>query len=247
MFRLVLVGTVLLTVAVATILVLAACASARRSGLAQAERRRLALRLAGGLAGWLGLAAGLAAAGVLSDFEARPPRMVLLLAGTLVLFTVATSRPAAARLIAAAPRHWPIGLQAMRVAIELGLWGLFAAGKLPVQMTFEGRNIDIVVGLTAPIVAAGVARGWIGTRGAVAWNVASLGILANIIGIAVTTLPGPLHLDWPGISNMIVTTPPFVWIPTFFVPVALFGHVISLRQLLGRRVAPARAAEAVRA
>jgi hypothetical protein len=28
---------------------------------------------------------------------------------------------------------------------------------------------------------------------------------------------------------------PFVWLPTFLVPVALFGHILSLRQLLVAR------------
>lgn len=234
MLRLVTIGTVLLAAAIAALIVAGVRASARRSGLTEPERRRVTVRAALGLGGWLGLSAALAGSGVLSDFDARPPRLMLVVVVAVALFVAAISNATAARLIAGAPRHWPIALQSMRVVIELGLWSLFALGKLPVHMTFEGRNFDVLVGLTAPVVALGVARGWIGTRGAVAWNVASLGLLANIVGIAVTTLPGPLHLDWPGVSNAIVTTPPFVWIPAFFVPVALFGHVLSLRQLLAR-------------
>jgi hypothetical protein len=71
---------------------------------------------------------------------------------------------------------------------------------------------------------------------------ASLGLLANVVGMAITTLPGPLHHAWPGVSNVIAAELPFIFLPGFLVPVALFGHVLSLRQLLARRSAPVRSA-----
>jgi hypothetical protein len=225
-------GTRGIVVVVASVIVLGVHRAARRAGDSERESRRLAGITGGGIAAWLAVTALLARSGVLSDFTAMPPRMMLVLASTIALFTVATTNARARRLLAAAPKHWPVAIQSMRVPIELGLWGLFAAGELPVQMTFEGRNFDVLVGLTAPIAAVAIARGRLGTRGAVAWNLASLGLLLNVMGIAITTLPGPLHLDWPGVSNAIVTTAPFVWLPAFLVPVALFGHVLALRQLL---------------
>jgi len=237
MFEIVSVGFVLIVVAVASAIVLGVRGAALRGGGAGA---RAALATALGIGAWLGALAFVARTGMLSDFDARPPRLMLVLAGSIVLFTVVTRTPAARRLLEATPRHWPIAVQAMRVPIEVALWGLFVTGRLPVQMTFEGRNFDVLVGLTAPVVALGVARGSIGTRGAVAWNVASLGALANIVVIAITTMPGPLHLDWPGISNAIVTEMPFVWLPAFLVPIALFGHVLSLRQLIRRGTQPRR-------
>lgn len=220
------------TLAVGFAAIVAGVASTIVFAVHRASRsRRVAAVTAAGIASWLTVTALLAGSGALSNFDAAPPRMMIVLAGAMALFAFATTRPIARRLLDAAPKHWPIAIQTMRIPIELVLWGLFAAGKLPVQMTFEGRNFDILVGLTAPLVALAVARGWIGTRGAVVWNFASFGLLLNIMGIAVTTMPGPLHLDWPGVSNVIVTTPPFVWLPAFLVPVAFFGHVLSLRQL----------------
>ena len=217
MFEIVSVGFVLIVVAVASAIVLGVRGAALRGGGAGA---RAALATALGIGAWLGALAFVARTGMLSDFDARPPRLMLVLAGSIVLFTVVTRTPAARRLLEATPRHWPIAVQAMRVPIEVALWGLFVTGRLPVQMTFEGRNFDVLVGLTAPVVA--------------------LGALANIVVIAITTMPGPLHLDWPGISNAIVTEMPFVWLPAFLVPIALFGHVLSLRQLIRRGTQPRR-------
>lgn len=220
--------------AVASLVVAGVRGASLRSGTSRSGARRVALVAAGGIGGWLVLLAILSLSGFLADFTSRPPRMMLVLAGSIGLFTGATRTKTFGRLLASAPAHWPIAIQTMRIPIELGLWSLFVAGRMPVHMTFEGRNFDGLVGLTAPFVAVAVARGWLGRRGALAWNVLSLGLLANVVGMALTTMPGPLQLAWPGPTNAVIAQFPFVWLPGFLVPVALFGHVSSLRQLLAR-------------
>jgi hypothetical protein len=227
--------TVALVLAIAALVVLASSAAAHRAGYDRAASRRLARAVALGMLGWLAVVALLSVSGVLADFEARPPRLMLVVVGAFGLFFTATRTRTFARLIAATPFSWPVALQSMRVPIELGLWGLFQAGRLPIHLTFEGRNFDVLVGASAPVVAIALSRGWLGWRGAVVWNVLSLGLLANIVGMAITSVPGPLHLPWPGVPNTVVAEFPFAWLPGFLVPMALFLHVTSLRQLLGRR------------
>ncbi len=203
----------------------------RRAGLDPAALAGITGRVALGFVAWIALVLGLAGAGVLARFEAKPPPMFLVLGGAVMLLTWATRRPLAARLLGHTPRAWPVALQTLRVPIELMLFGLYAAGRFPVHLTFEGRNLDLLVGLTAPVVAFLVHTRRLGPGGLFAWNVVSLGLLANIVGMAITTMPGPLHLPWPGVSNVVVTEVPFVLLPAVLVPMALFGHVLSLRQL----------------
>lgn len=228
----------------ALLVVFAVHRASRRAGDAERVSRRLAAITFGGIVAWLTITFLIARAGVLSDFESRPPRLMIMLLVETALFATITGTRTARRLLDATPMSWPIAIHTIRIPIELALFALFAAGKIPVQMTFEGRNFDVLVGLTAPLVAFAVARNKIGRRGVLAWNVLSAGLLANILGIAITTFPGPLHLDWPGVSNVILATPPFAWLPTFLVPVAIFGHVLSFRQLwYSRRIsAPSRSA-----
>lgn len=204
--------------------------AARRARLPEAERRAVTVRVPLVLGGWLAVVLGLAAAGVLARFDAKPPPMMLVLAGSMALFAYGTSRPVVGAMLRAAPLTFPVLVQAMRVPIELFLHGLYREGRFPVHLTFEGRNLDILVGLTAPLVATLVHTGRLGARGLVVWNVMGLALLANIVGMALTTMPGPLHLAWPGPSNTVVAEAPFVLLPALLVPVALFGHVLSLRQ-----------------
>ena len=57
--------------------------------------------------------------------------------------------PAARKLIESPGLAWLIGLQVFRVAVEIFLALGYRAGFVPVQMTVEGRNWDVLTGLTA--------------------------------------------------------------------------------------------------
>ena len=105
-------------------------------------------------------------------------------------------------------------------------------GSPPVQVTFEGRNFDALVGLAAPAVAAGIASGRIGPRLAIAWNLSGLALLVNAIGTVATSAPGPLHRDWPGEPFVAIAAWPVVWIPAPLAPTGIFLHVVSLRQAI---------------
>lgn len=178
------------------------------------------------IGGWLALTGALAAAGVLR-LDGGPPRIMVLPPLAVIGSVLALRRVP----LDAIPRGAVIALQSFRIAVELVLWRLFVAGVVPIQMTFEGRNFDIAVGLTAiPIAIAAYGGGRRRTRLAAAWHLASLALLLNIVAIAVTSTPGPLRMFANEPANTFVGTFPFVWLPAFLVPVAAVGHIIGLRQ-----------------
>ena len=208
-------------------------------GLAQAARRAgrprsLAASVAAGMIVWLGATAALAQSGALSDWSALPPRWPLLpltVLGTSVLLGLTRTFR---RLLVEVPSWQPVALQTFRVGVELAFWRLHMEGVAPVQITFEGRNFDALVGFTAPVVAAGIAFGWIGPRMVIAWNLFGLAMLANAIGTVATSTPGPLHLSWTGEPFTAIAAWPVVWIPALLAPIGIFLHVVSIRQSLAR-------------
>jgi hypothetical protein len=135
-----------------------------------------------------------------------------------------------------------VALQTFRVGVELAFWRLHAEGVAPVQVTFEGRNFDALVGLTAPVVAAGIAFGWLGPRTTIAWNLFGLAMLFNAIGTVATSTPGPLHLSWTGEPFTAIAAWPVVWIPALLAPIGISLHITSIRQSIalfaGRRAIP---------
>jgi hypothetical protein len=216
-------------------------------GLAQAARRAglprsLAPSVATAMIVWLGVAAALAQCGVLADWTALPPRWPLLpltaLGTSVLLGLTRTFR----RLLAELPPWQPVALQTFRVGVELAFWRLHAEGVAPVQVTFEGRNFDALVGLTAPVVAAGIAFGWLGPRMTIAWNLFGLAMLFNAIGTVATSTPGPLRLNWTGEPFTAIAAWPVIWIPALLAPIGISLHITSIRQsiarLVGRRAIP---------
>jgi len=124
-----------------------------------------------------------------------------------------------------------IRLQSFRFFVELLLWALFIENVAPVQMTFEGRNFDVLSGITAPIVALLLAKGKISKSVLVAWNIACLALLVNIVSVAILSMPTPLRVFMNEPSNTNVTQFPVSWLPGLLVPLAYGLHFLSLRKL----------------
>lgn len=225
-------GLIALVATMAIVAAAGVAAAARHAGLPSRQAPQLAAGVAAAVVAWLVVAAGLAGAGLLSRYDAAPPRVALLPLAFLTTMLLVSRTDAFARLLEGAPPAWPIALQTFRLPVELLLWSLFQEGRIPERMTFGGRNFDVLIGLTAPLVAWAVSRGRMGRTAVAAWNVLGLGLLANVVVIALRSVPGPLNAGWGGVQNTVIAEVPYVWLPAFLVPLAVFGHVASLRQLL---------------
>ena len=160
-----------------------------------------------------------------------PPMLRLLLAGALAVLGLVVS-PLGLRLAKETPLFALVGLQVFRLPLEFVLWQLHNEGELPVQMTFEGRNFDVLSGLLALPLAYALYRGLQSRALVWAWNLAGLALLANIVQIAVRSMPGPMRTFQNEPANTLVFTAPWVWLPVLLVLSALAGHLLVGRRLL---------------
>jgi len=191
-------------------------------------------RVAIGLAIYLAAYYALGASGLIDD--AAPPKPLFVLGPALAaaLWFALRSRAGEA-LVSHTPIAALVGLHAFRLPLELLMHEWSREGALPVQMTFAGLNWDIVTGITAVLVAPFAAR----SRALVlVWNIVGLLLLANIVTIAITSIPGPMRLFMNDPPNLLVMRAPYIWLPTFLVQVALAGHILVFRALRRSR-APA--------
>ena len=182
-----------------------------------------------GLAGWLAVTGVLAGAGVTELDGGFPRAMLLAILATTVLIVVAHRSRIADHL---SPAH-VIALQLFRLPVELVLWRLYVDGSIPIQMTFEGRNFDVLVALTAIPVAILVARS-ASKRVVLGWHLFGLAMLVNIVVTAMLSTPGPLRVFMTEPANVIVGELPFIWLPALLVPIAFASHVVGIRQALKR-------------
>lgn len=125
----------------------------------------------------------------------------------------------------------------IRVPVELVLYGLFISKAVPQIMTFEGRNFDILAGLTAPLMYYFVFRSKkISPKILMLWNLISLGLLINIVCIAILSAKTPLQrfaFDQP---NIAIQYFPFNWLPSVAVPLVFIAHLSALKQLLNKKM-----------
>lgn len=233
-------GFIAVVVTLAGLVPLALRHAAANADVLKTGQSRLMVGVAIGLAMWLALTGTLAAGGFFARFDAIPPRFLLgVLPAMMAVVLLMSSRGSRAWLIAV-PEAWLIAFQLFRVPVELVLFALSRSGVVPVAMTFEGRNFDILTGLTAPLVVyLCLVRGSLPRWVAVLWNALGLGLLVNVVRIAVLAAPGPFRQLTQDAPNLVPFVFPFSWLPYFLVPLALLGHLVSLNQLL-RRTKPGR-------
>lgn len=183
------------------------------------------------LGAWLLLLGVLGERGFFQDFSKLPPRpgLALLLPLPWVWWFAASTTGKA--FLEKVPPQWIIFLQSFRIGVEILLWIKVSQGLLPVQMSFEGRNFDILSGLLALPVGyyCFVRRRW-PSWVVLVYNIIGLLLLLNIIVIAVLSMPTPLRVFHNEPANTLVGHFPFVFLPGFLVPLAYTLHIFSIRQ-----------------
>lgn len=123
-------------------------------------------------------------------------------------------------------------LHVVRVPVEIVLFWLFVHKQVPQLMTFEGRNFDILSGLTAPLMVWFVfEKQRLGKKALLVWNFICLGLLINIVTNAVLSLPTRFQQFAFEQPNVGVLYFPFVLLPAVVVPLVLFAHLAAIRRL----------------
>jgi len=170
----------------------------------------------------------LALSGFYENTNTVPPRLMLMMF-PIVVITIAT-------IFSKKMRNWLAALNlkqltqlhTVRIPVELVLYWLFTAGYAPELMTFEGRNFDVVAGITAPIVALIAFRGnkinkpllWI-------WNVMSIILLLNVMANATFSVPTIFQQFGFEQPNTAVLNFPFLLLPSIIVILVFVSNIAA--------------------
>lgn len=181
--------------------------------------------------GWMALTGLLTQWSGFRSFELPPPFLLTVVTGS-VLVTLLVFGPFGSKTLGAASLAGLVIFQSFRFPLELFMHRAYAEGLMPVQMSYDGRNLDILTGMSALVLGSilywrPLPKGliWI-------WNLAGFGLLVNIVGVAILSTPVPFRQFHNEPPNVWVLDVPFVWLPTVMVLAALFGHLAIARKLL---------------
>jgi len=189
------------------------------------------IALIGVAIGWLLLQGLLALRGFYTQ-QLPSPRFLLLPGIPLLFLVVSQLLPKGRQFTGGFSLQWLTWLHTVRILVELVLFWLYQHKQVPRLMTFEGRNFDVLSGLSAPVVAYFAFRTPVVNRKLLlVWNILCLGLLLNIVINASLSAPVPMQqfaFDQP---NVAVLYFPFIWLPCFIVPTVLLAHVVAIRKL----------------
>ena len=146
-------GFILLTVVFYYLLLREFKAALPNTTLPPDRQKRFLNRIIIAVAVWAAAVSVLSLRGVFGNFDIFPLNVgpfLLIPLLTIIIFTF--SKTTREVLLHLHPSRI-IRLQIFRVFVEVLIWLLFIQNLLPVQMSFEGRNFDILAGLTAPLIA----------------------------------------------------------------------------------------------
>jgi len=189
--------------------------------------------IAAGALIWLALQAIIGLSGFYTVTTGPPPRFALLLFPPVIFIIILfLTKKGRATLDSFNVKTLTL-LHIVRIPVELTLYWLFLYKVLPEVMTFEGRNFDILCGITAPFIYYfGYIKNTMGKKVLIAWNIICLILLANIVITAVTSAPFGVQKAGEALPGFALFYFPFIWLPCFVVPAVLLAHLVNLRRLV---------------
>ncbi|NCX94867.1 MAG: hypothetical protein EBX41_00405 [Chitinophagia bacterium] len=184
---------------------------------------------------WMLLQIGVSFTAFYTRFEAMPPRFPLLILPPLAFLIYSLISPKGQHFLRSLDLKTLTLLHIVRIPVEIALWGLFLHKTIPEIMTFEGKNFDILSGLSATIIYYfAFVKNVVGKQVLLLWNVACLLLVINIVVIAILSTPTPFQKFGFEQPNIAVVYFPFLLLPAFIVPAVILAHVTAIKQLLSK-------------
>ncbi len=178
---------------------------------------------------WLGYIALLVQSGILSDVSFPPKVPVLIIVPMVLGIVFITGTRSFVPILNRTPLYLPVYMQCFRIVVELLIYGGYKEGIIPQRATFEGWNVDVLVGISAIVVAYLVQKGKLGTKGLRSWNIISLLILTLT---AFSFVYSYYFTDFSLTEKAeLFGQFPYILLASVMLPIAIFLHVFSLRQL----------------
>ncbi len=206
----------------------------RRSGATREAAMRVTLTVGAAAAIWMAATWMIAATGVFRNWFATPPPFAFLVLSIVALSVVLAFGRVGRHLARFLPLWTLVAVQGFRFPLELAMHALYLRGVMPQEMSYSGRNFDIVTGIAALVLASLILRGTLSgpaARRTVAfWNTLGLLLLINVVAVGVLGTPR-FRFFGDDRLNVWITYPPFIWLPAVMVLAALAGHLVIYRAL----------------
>ena len=184
---------------------------------------------------WIGAQSAVALSGFYRSAKTLPPHLILAIAPPLILIAVLFLTAGGRRFVDRMSLKWLVLIHCIRILVEINLYILFLYKQVPALMTFESGNVDILAGMSAPLIWWAYSKRHIGRRGLLIWNAFALLSVLNAFGRAMLSAPfrfQQVAFNQPTVAILVF---PYVLLPAFLVPAVLFCHFALIRKMISLR------------
>jgi hypothetical protein len=185
------------------------------------------------ISGWIIIQSCIGITGFYENTSSLPPRFALLIFPPLVFTCILFISKKGRFFLDSLDNKTLTILHIVRIPVEISLYYLFIAKVIPQEMTFEGRNLDIIAGITAPIIYYfGYTKNSLPKAILILWNIICVGLLMNIVVVAVLSTATALQQFGFNQPNIAIAFFPFNLLACVIVPLVLLAHSVTLRNLI---------------
>lgn len=131
------------------------------------------------------------------------------------------------------PKSWPIYFQTFRVVMEQAILITAIQNIIPIEGTYKGYNYEFYFALSAPFIAYFAFKkkllpNWF----LIAWNTLGILLLVVVVTIIASAFFAPelWGYEYQGVQDKFVKMP-YILLPAFMVPSAIFMHLFSIFQV----------------
>ena len=186
-------------------------------------------------AGWILIQSVTAVSGFYMITDTIPPRFILLIAPPALFILWSFLSSGGKRSAERFDGEWLTYLHTTRIGIEIVLFLLSGIQFVPTMLTWEGSNLDILTGITAPVIGYfGYRKKRLSNQMIIGWNLAGMILLFNVVYHGILSAPSPFQQFSFDRPNLLPLYFPFMLLPGFLVPLMLYSHLVSVRLLLRR-------------
>ena len=190
------------------------------------------------LLSWMAAHAILAIKGFYLDSNIFPPRFMFTIIPPIIVIILLFSTRKGKIWIDGLNIKWLTWIHIVRIPVELVLFLISLHQLVPTLMTFEGRNYDILSGLTTPFIYYFTIKNRSNRKLLLFWNIVCLALLFNIVVLAILSAPSPYQRFAFDRPNRALYYFPYIWLSSVIVPLVLFSHLASIRKIIIALKAP---------
>ena len=170
--------------------------------------------------------------GFYTNTDAFPPRFGLVIIPVLIVLAFSLLPKQRNFILNVRNNKLSTFLHCIRLPIEIILLQLFLYGMIPELMTFEGRNFDIIAGVTAPVIGILFWKNKISKKILLFWNFAALSLVLFILFNAILSAELPFQQFGFNQPNRAILFFPFVLLPATIVPIVIHTHILDIIKLI---------------